>query len=178
MPRHRHVSVNLTNATRRSVSHRHVTATSPTGLATVSSSLPLVRDDLYGVLASAGWLGCPPPARAHPPRRPEKAETAQRETGRSMRSKYGFEAEGPCGGGRSGGTLGEGGGEDEAGKRTGSGIGRRGRREWRRKRDPTVEIWSWRPGRLGRGIGGISKRDQSVDDEGEGDDGGGDGEDS
>ncbi|KAK9165960.1 hypothetical protein Scep_001151 [Stephania cephalantha] len=67
---------------------------------------------------------------------------------------------------------------DEAGKRTGSGIGRRGRREWRRKRDPTVEIWSWRAGHWVVGLEGISKRDRSVDDEGEGDDGGGDGEDS
>ncbi|KAK9166521.1 hypothetical protein Scep_001712 [Stephania cephalantha] len=89
----------------------------------------------------------PTPVRAHPPGGGEGRRRRERETGRSMRSKYGF---------RGGGVLaveveveellGEGGGEDEAGKRTGSGIGRR---EWRRKRDPTVEIWSWRAGSVG-----------------------------
>ncbi|KAK9122210.1 hypothetical protein Syun_019827 [Stephania yunnanensis] len=49
----------------------------------------------------------------------EKGGDGARETGRSMRTKYRFSRRrGPCGGGRSGGTLGEGGGEDEAGKRT------------------------------------------------------------
>ncbi|KAK9158356.1 hypothetical protein Scep_004930 [Stephania cephalantha] len=97
-----------------------------------------------------------------------------------MRSKYGF---------RGGGVLaveveveelpGEGGGEDEAGKRTGSGIGRRGEEgvdEEEGSDGGDLEL----EGQAGWVVGleGISKRDRSVDDEGEGDDGGGDGEDS
>ncbi|KAK9168464.1 hypothetical protein Syun_000604 [Stephania yunnanensis] len=38
MLRQHHVSANLTNATRRSVCRRHVTAPSPTGLADLSSA--------------------------------------------------------------------------------------------------------------------------------------------
>ncbi|KAK9132689.1 hypothetical protein Scep_012217 [Stephania cephalantha] len=75
--------------------------------------------------------------------------------------------------------LGEDGGEDEAGKRTGEWDweeGDEGVEEEEGSDGGDLEL----EGQAGWVVGleGISKRDQSVDDEGEGDDGGGDGEDS
>ncbi|KAK9149499.1 hypothetical protein Scep_008256 [Stephania cephalantha] len=101
----------------------------------------------------------PTPARAHPLiGAGEEAESGAEGDGEEHEIEVPVSRRrGPCGGGRSGGTLGEGGGEDEAGKRTGEWDWEEGEEEWRRKRDPTVEIWSWRAGRLGRGIGGISR---------------------
>ncbi|KAK9100952.1 hypothetical protein Scep_024382 [Stephania cephalantha] len=96
----------------------------------------------------------PTPREPAHDRAEKRRRRRERETGRSMRSKVQVSRRrGPCGGGRSGGTLAKAEERMRRGSERGVGLGG-GEEGVEEEEGSTVEIWSWRAGRLGRGIGG------------------------